>query len=431
MKGLTNAVIIQGSSGGGDVVYAANDSAKEYSANDKVFLNFRGVEQEATQTSEYSSQLYPYFIGTQAYLGGYDLYKEVYDENAKSWTDVDLGYLLNNISGLQTFRDGTVVANIFNAFIRDDVDKMAIANGQVNYVLRGIYLGNNLVLYSTSTENTFELREYNPADNTFGDTYSTFSGLGYTYNALYDNGYLILIQNNSYPTFRFYDITNKSSPSLLNTQSLNGYLIIKGATGTNVGDFLFGTTDFNDSGYYSTGTLKIYQIDSTPSLANPTDLPSDLQSLIGVKANAFYDVRTKILTVGTHDKVYAWSFDETTKTFHSLNIDIDLSGITNMHTDGAYLLALSSDYKTAFVGYRRQSSSYVYPVIVRYKYTDATGWAIVDFNNVNEGSITGIATGNKDDEENYEITTVLPQKLSYSVTVTPDPDTFTFTGEVQ
>ena len=355
----------------------------------------------------------------------------VYDETSQSWTELALSSNNIGMNFIQTFNDNTVALRNF-AFIRDDSTPTIIANGEVNPSMNGIYLGDNLSIYSTATENILTLQEYNPLTGVLGEIYYTFPNNGYIYGAWLNGTYLITMQERSNPTFRFYDVTNKASPVLLNTQNMPvGNLQLRTATGTSVGDYLFGVSDWGAADYYGVGGLRIYQISETPSLVDPVGLPEDLENLIGQNASVIYDIRTKILTVGTHDSVYAWRFNETDKTFSRLNVDIDLSEFTNIHADGVFILSLTDDLTTAALGYRRSSSSSVYVTTVLYKFTEGSGWTIVDENAVNSLTITGFATGETDAEGRYEINTVLPDEVTLTVNVTPDPDTFEFTGEAQ
>ena len=435
MIGLTNSVNVAGSSGGGDVIYAANDSSGTIAAGDKVWLNFRSLDEIVKQSKNRSNSDYCYYypVGGEMYVAGYlGVARCVYDETSQSWTELVLNSNNIGMNFVQTFNDNTVALRDFNRFVRDDLVSAVIANGEVNPSMNGLYLGDNLSIYSTATDNILTLQEYNPLTGVSGEIYYTFPNNGYIYGAWLNGTYLITMQNNSNPTLRFYDVTNKASPVLLNTQNMSvGALQLRTATGTSVGDYLFGVDSYNSNDYYNVGVLRIYQISETPSLVDPVGLPEELENLIGQNASVIYDIRTKILTVGTHDSVYAWRFNETDRTFSRLNVNIDVTEITNIHADGVFILSLTDDLSTAALGYRRSSSSSVYPVTVLYKFTDGSGWTIVDENAVNSLTITGFATGETDAEGKYEINTVLPDEVMLTVNVTPDPDSFTFTGEAQ
>ncbi len=434
MIGLTNSVNVAGSSGGGDVIYAANDSSGTIAAGDKVWLNFRSLDETAKQvTDRISNNAYYYYypMGREMYVAGQPgVARCVYDETSQSWTELVLNSNIIGMNFVQTFNDNTVALRNFG-FIRKNTTPVVIANGEVNPSMNGIYLGDDLSIYSTATENILTLQEYNPLTGVLGEIYYTFPNNGYIYGAWLNGSYLITMQERSNPTFRFYDVTDKTSPVLLNTQNLTGDLELRTATGTSVGDYLFGVSNWGASDYYGVGGLRIYQINETPSLVDPVGLPEDLENLIGQNASVIYDIRTKILTVGTHDSIYAWKFNETNKTFSRLNVDIDVTEFTNIHADGVFILSLTDDLTTAALGYRRSSSNLVYPTTVLYKFIEGSGWTIVDESAVNSLTITGFATGETDAEGKYEINTVLPDEVMITVNVTPDPDSFTFTGEAQ
>ena len=434
MIGLTNSVNVAGSSGGGDVIYATNDSSGTIAAGDKVWLNFRSLDETAKQvTDRVSNNAYPYYypMGREMYVAGQPgVARCVYDETSQSWTELVLNSNIIGMNFIQTFNDNTVALRNFG-FIRKNTTPTTIANGEVNPSMNGIYLGDDLSIYSTATENILTLQEYNPLTGVLGEIYYTFPNNGYIYGAWLNGSYLITMQERSNPTFRFYDVTDKTSPVLLNTQNLTGDLELRTATGTSVGDYLFGVSNWGASDYYGVGGLRIYQINETPSLVDPVGLPEDLENLIGQNASVIYDIRTKILTVGTHDSIYAWRFNETDKTFSRLNVDIDLSEFTNIHAEGVFILSLTDDLTTAALGYRRSSSNNVYPTTVLYKFIEGSGWTIVDESAVNLLTITGFATGETDAEGKYEINTVLPDEVMITVNVTPDPDSFDFAGEAQ
>ena len=442
MQGNTNAVITQGSSGGGDVIYATNDSSGTIAAGDKVWLNHisSDISTEQTFTSGRDQWVYFYPQGNVMYSAG-SRGVERYDFNlgTEDWTRRTLGTMELARGFINTFKDGTVVLKGVDTVISETGNKVAsVLNGQVNPTLTAIYLGNNLCLKETSTQYNPVLAEYDPATNTYGTEYYQFSGFGTNKkirNAFLKDNVLLLftgVQNTGQPYFIFQDITNKSSPVLLKENGLGFYgnYTCVATTGTTPGNYIFVNTDDSYDLYRYAGQLKIYEIADDYQIKDPENLPEALNNLIGQTASIFYDERTNILTVGTVDNVYAWKFNETSKTFSPLNVSFDLSGITNKQSGYPYNLVLSEDLRNAQIGYR-EDESYTYSINILYKFTDGSGWTIVDESAVNSLTITGFATGETDAEGKYEINTVLPDKVKITVNVTPDPDTFDFAGEAQ
>ena len=442
MIGLTNSVNVAGSSGGGDVIYAANDSSGTIAAGDKVWLNHIASDISTEQTFTSSRDQYVYFYpqGNVMYSAG-SRGVERYDFNlgTEDWTRRTLGTMALARGFINTFKDGTVVLKGMNTFINGTGDNViSVLNGQVNPTLAAIYLGNNLCLKATSTQYNPVLAEYDPATNTYGTEYYQFSGFGLNKkitNAFLKDNVLLLftgVSNDGQPYFIFQDITDKSSPVLLKENGLGFYgnYTCVAATGTTPGNYIFVNTDDSYDLYRYNGQLKIYEIADDYQIKDPENLPEALNNLIGKTVSIFYDERTNILTVGTVDNVYAWKFNETGKTFSPLNVSFDLSGITNKASGYPYNLVLSEDLRNAQIGYR-EDETYTFSINILYKFTEGSGWTIVDESAVNSFTITGFATGETDAEGKYEINTVLPDEVMITVNVTPDPDSFDFAGEAQ
>lgn len=442
MIGLTNSVNVAGSSGEGDVIYATNDSSGTIAAGDKVWLNHisSGISTEQTFSSSRDQWVYFYPQGNVMYSAG-SRGVERYDFNlgTEDWTRRTLGTMELEQGFINTFKDGTVVLKGYKTAIDSTNNNItSVLNGQVNPTLAAIYLGNNLCLKATSTQYNPVLAEYDPATNTYGTEYYQFSGFNLNKkirNAFLKDNVLLLFTgttNSGEPYFIFQDITNKSSPVLLKENGLGFYgnYTCVAATGTTPGNYIFVNTSANYDLYDYAGQLKIYEIADDYQIKDPENLPEALNNLIGQTAGIFYDERTNILTVGTVDNVYAWKFNETSKTFSPLNVSFDLSSITNKTSKMPYNLVLSEDLRNAQIGYSN-NDSYVFTYNILYKFTDGSGWTIVDESAVNPLTITGFATGETDAEGRYEINTVLPDEVMITVNVTPDPDTFEFTGEAQ
>ena len=422
MIGLTNSVNVAGSSGGGDVIYATNDSSGTIAAGGKVWLNYRTVSSEAKHFVDRSGTYSSYYDAGNSLLNlisGSNLYRTTFDGDA-TWSEKQIS-TCRSIEGDDFFRkyeDGTICLQSANAKPKSTV---FLNTGDTTGV-DGVYLGQDLLISGSST---ITLK------STGGETYATFS-LPFTNANKISNAFLegntLLIEggNQARNKFAFYDITNKSSPSLIKSITFqeNEDIFITHATGTTSGNYLIGCF----GGYGNTQnpeTLFFCKINEDNTLSNTDDVIPEQ----GQPAAIMYSNANKVLMVGTSSGVYAYRYND--GVFTSVPLDLDFSSTTRIANGCVYNPMFNNDLTCIGVGYCRYDSRFTRYASIIFKNTEATGWTIVDESAVNSLTITGFATGETDAEGRYEISTVLPDEVKITVNVTPDPDTFEFTGEAQ
>ena len=438
MKGLTNAVIIQGSSGGGgDVVYALNKSGEDISAGDKVFLNYKTLAATATYTWAGYRAAYGLFytlgeemwgLYRQTNTSGSVLAKVVYQDGALSLQNMSTSRFGHDPAFMRFVDDKVLMHNSVSGQGIGSNYYTVYLNNSDNPGRSFCYLGNGLGLKANGNY-ALDLCD---ADLDTGVTSTVYSTISTQYNKdnAFMDGNILLIQDSqdSKSNYSFYDITDKSSPSLLKTTSFTGQYRLMYVTGLTPGNYVIGMMGGGGLTIENTGlTFFIYKIGTDYSLVEADDIPAELKACIGQAAYPYYDCRSKTFTIGTTTNVYAYTFNGS---FTPLGVEVDVDVSDKGDTDTPFMYVITPEQTMSCLSYKNtntygQTSN-------RFDYNDVTtGWQITSVTNINDNCLTGFATGETDAEGKYEVNTVLPETLTYTLTVTPDPDTFTFTGEVQ
>ena len=412
-------------SGGGDTVYAINDTGSTISQGDKVWLNkHNNPSVTGDLYHKNSSNNYTTFImiGNVPYnftRGNSTLYTYSFSNGA--WSDTTVQ---TNLSGNYTtaYFVGTqpVIRCINPSNLNYQNDLIINTDGISQTTPAGsYYIGNDRCVKWTSNKN-YSIVEYDHTTGTEGSVLGTFTSSQNTYHNVFIDGSVLMLATlvSNACLMEYYDIsdltaiTNIASVTCPETTTYFYY-----ATGLNVGDYVFFQSKANDNNWQAdtAPTLKIYKLGANYALTPANDLPLQLEVLKNKAVTVKYDSRTKYLTVGTHDNVYFFEFDTATKTFSQFLLDITLPTETSIYNDYAYTCAISGD-KTNVVVMYRQSTSTNYPTYKLYKLSNAdnTEWYAEPYGNFNVATVTGYATGNTQDSK-YEIATVLPETVQVEV----------------
>ena len=412
--------------GGGDTVLAINDTGSTISQGDKVWLNkhnnpsVTGTDYTSNATSSYVSFIMignvPYSYNTK----NSDLYTYSFSNGAWSGQEVQ-----NNLSsactnpcfvGAQPIIRATGVNGNYLKDLIINTDGISYVTGNSTF-----YIGNDRCIKQTSDKH-YSIVEYDHTTGTEGSTLGTLTSTQNLFHNVFIDGNTLMLATivSNACLMEYYDISDLTSiTKIASVTCPETTTYFYYATGLNVGDYVFFQSALNNNNWQNGNapTLRIYKLGANFALTPANDLPLQLQVLNRTAAVARYDSRTKYLTVGTHDNVYFFEFDTTTKKFTQFLLDITMPTDAAIYDGHAYVGAISGDKTNVVITYRRTSgSSYYYPAIKKYKLSNAdnTAWYAEPYGNFNVSTLTGYATGNTSDSK-YEIATVLPETVEVEV----------------
>lgn len=426
MKGLTNAAVLQGNSS--SLIYASNPNYEQWSDGDKGFITNRLRQQTYSSSSfggYYWAGAFPYksslsFLGStvlsssprfytyngSSFSGGIVPYSNMYANNKLNiegdwWT-----YNSSSNCRMDTHPSGF------------PVEASTISAGAT------FYIGDGLALRRETNSPDLKLVQGDYDTKDFSTVLYTFSNMQSGYAPIgikFGNRLLLCPQDLSKNTF-LYDITTLTAPVQLFSGMINTY--IRFATGLESGDFLF-CNNSDDSGNIELKPWTMYKIDDDNNIVG-IDAPENLQTLL-LSCTLNYNPVNKILSIGTHTDIYFFVFDEASKTFSPLKIELEDLPENNQSNEG-YVAILSNDLNLCGVTYSRTSNAGgIYAAVL--ESTDGELCVYKSINGTGESFVTGFATGNIIDSK-VELETVLPKKI-LTVNVTPEPDTFMIIGAAQ
>lgn len=424
MFGSTNSQNIIQSGGGGDTVYAINNTGADIVAGQKVWLNKHNLDENVAYQYNDGARETNFLVRfddddnfLMYNLQGNDLdFYITYNTDAKNW---DLEQLSNKPSEVNSPAFMRVINNESIAYTAKTIgNTTAIRSGLVDRdratTYTGIYLGGGYLVSYVSAGN-YKL-------NTPSSEYSLTGFNGYLTSAYKDGQKMFVMDvNGNYKVYEFNEFF-EGAPSVIkektNTVFKNNYPIWH-FTGLNSGDYVFFSSGAGQNGYQATA-LNILQFDDDYNLVEPTNLPEDLRALIGQNAFVQYYNNFKILTVGTSTNVYMYKFEN--GIFTNMNIAIQLPTESAISTDaGVYRLFISKDMTSAVITYRKQTSTYVYFASGWYKLKTASeDWYADTYLQFSSNTLTGMATGKTNEKGRYEVNTVLPKICNLTLNITPD-----------
>ena len=391
---------ITGGSGVGEVIYAINNTGGELKSGDKAWLNKHYLDKNEAY------QLVTFNNGTNIPLVHFDdsnnvlfkaasyKYKYVYDNSNETWVQ-------NTLSGGKSVAfmriiDGKLYTYVSKALSSASTTSSYIVDDSNEFAISGWALGNGYMI-SYSAGGTYLLKRVDETTGTVGDTVHTFTlGSGYLYSAFLKDNTLLLVSGND--NYGFYDI---STGATLNTGTFEGISTatpMMFATGTSIGDYLIfqqGTTQNVLEG----AKLVIYKIGEGYTFSEADDLQADLASCVGEVCRIQYYNDTGILTVGTLNKVLMFKY--TNGVWKNLNLTLSMP--TDWDKLGSYAWAfwISNDMTSAVL-MSNYSSSKEYMSLYKLS-TSSKDWFADPYNKSSSLTLTGVATGNTDDEGRVEV----------------------------
>lgn len=425
MFGKTNSFVVSGSSGGGDVVDAINNTGGVLEKGDKVWLNKHNLDENEAyqyQRKASSSVYYGFWIvGSDIYwassnknIGNY-----AFNPEAKTWQE-------NTIYTVSTFPANGIIYYGAEKVALSGVSSAAgssslIFNNTLGVLFKGIYLGDGLCINSQC-----KLQQINPETGVFGDELS--GALGSTcYGAWRDGN--ILFYNVSNKQTKVFDVSDKENPVVL-ADFVTNYLNIVAFTSLNPGGYVFAyPRSLVNYGFGTVTQLAIYQVSDDYQLKIAENLPFELEACIGTACYPIYKPESRILTVGDVNGVYAFRLEDGKLVSLDLTITLPPEAETTKQ-DTPYIFDISDDLTTAVVAWRSTSSSYYSSYISLYKLTtSADGWFAETFGEVMPQSLTGVVKTGGDVGDKVLVKTTLPEIYRYNLIIEPTPDVIEFVGE--
>lgn len=440
MKGITNAVVLQGG-GGGETVFAVNQTGDEVvAANKQVYLvRQMNFETKQWRSSDYSNQTNNvtaarYFTDNN-FIISKDLWR--YNENGDSWDKVEFSNITLPKSWITDIIEGKTVYSFY--YIRSgDYLSCSICdlNTQRQFPNSMVWLGDGLALAINPTSAKVDIYPYDYETNTVDTTGEPLIILNMP-TSQSNTKYRVILTDGKilYAHDSVIDVYDRTTYSLIRTvQFPNAFMLY--VTGFEPGDYIFGT-DCNN--YYGLDdyliTVNAYKITEDYSLEAVND---SLFSKMKEQPSAiFYNIETGVLQIGFVEDFGAkiYQFDKADKSWSDITPIIDTSVLAVPLDDSVVFLSLSADKTLAAYSYRYSRSgatSRIYPYFFKLETTTGEWFAynpdkkyVIPYQ-----TLTGYTTGKTQDGK-IEVATVLPPKVSLTVNVTPAPDTFEFTGAAE
>lgn len=408
MYGITNSQNIIQSGGGGDAVYAVNNTGADITAGQKVWLNKRNIDTQNYSVFEHgnsSNKIFPNFITNDDIIimqGSY-CNELVYNLETNSWTN----NTLNNRNSKNFLRiiDGITftIDSVYNS-------KSNIIQQEQNIEVNGYYLGQNIAItYKNSS--SCSLLTVDPTTWEVGEEFTTLSFDNYRnscQSAFYDVENKKIFMNGS-GLYKVFDVTDLSTPTELKSVS---YTFpgrnLQFFTGVGENHYIIsqnGNTPNPTTPDAEEGALIIYQLDADYNLVEPQNLPANLLALLNQPCRIQYNNDNQILTVGTETNIFVFKFNKETKIFEELAINFNFPTEFTQPAGRFWKCYLSNDMTTAIIiGFATLSSQRY----CAYKLVNKNNeWYADRFNIKNSLTLTGFATGKTDDQGRYEVSTVL------------------------
>lgn len=447
MKGFTNSLSLGNSSGlgGGDVVYALNNTGAPLIAGQKVWLNKHNIGNEDTQ---YTSGLYNQHTGAIGIWGtandevlavngnGRSLF--AYTSSSKTWARSGLSdtgakatsivynkenakYYCHYINNKVGFSDNSSNFSCFE-ISKDSFGDTAFNGYIINDDLELIYSATGIYKIQKRADQSL-IKELNLTD--LGET---------IFSVLYDNGVLMVTTSKDDITyFLRYSLIKSEyfgySCELIDSQQTDvlkaNSKIISYATGLDVGDYLFAKAEVVQLSNNPISRLFIYKI-TEQGLIVANDLPGALKSIAQTSCTAWFDNRTNRLYIGLANDILLFQYAG--GKFNSVDLNIIISDYATPK-DKCFTFSASDDLTTIYVSYSGSNGSKV--TLLRFN-AATNDWFADPYSLIADTSLIGFATGKTDAQGRYEVVTLLPDALTLTLNISPDvaENELTFIGGV-
>lgn len=403
MKGITNAVVLQGG-GGGETVFAVNNTGAAVTKGTKALLNSHQRETTATaekliNSTTASVMYFPFCKGNDVYAYfASRLYSLTYTPETEAWAATNLD--IASVGGkFIDFIDDNICSAVQDRLIRyiyntQSIYPHGIINPAAYYI--GQYNGEGRCL--ACIDSRLVLTTYDFATDTIGTEVLCDIREGWTSNTGSQSGRIIRLGNKVLVWFTdtvyILDLTTNSV--IGTTANIED---VAYATGCEPGDYVF--VHVVSSGLGNGATMTVYKINENYQLV--ADTPGILLPWTSVNVKMFYNASTGVLNIGTAEMFVMFQFNQESKTFTSIAADVlppsdKADGyfmtfdITADRTKAAMCYYTSRNYLNAYNLSNASDAVYADPVDLFHFYPD--------------NSVTGFATGATDETGKYEFKTV-------------------------
>lgn len=391
--------------GGGETVFAVNNTGAAVTKGTKALLNSH--QRETTATAEKlinsttgSVMYFPFCKGNDVYaFFSNRLYSLTYTPESGSWAATDLD--IANVSGrFIDFIDGNICSAAQGKLIRyssyntQSIYPHGIINTAAYYI--GQYNGEGRCL--ACIDSRLVLTTYDFATDTIGTEVLCDIREGWTSSSGAQYGRVIRLGNKVLVWFTdtvyILDLTTNSV--IGTTANIED---VAYATGCEPGDYVF--VHIEQLNLTTGATMTVYKIDENYQLVANT--PGILLPWTSVNVKMFYNASTGVLNIGTAEMFVMFQFNQESKTFASIAADVlppsdKADGyfmtfdITADRTKAAMCYYTSRNYLNAYNLSNASDAVYADPVDLFHFYPD--------------NSVTGFATGATDETGKYEFKTV-------------------------
>lgn len=402
MKWPTNAIIVNNYSGGGDTVYAVNNTGADITAGQKIWLNKHNLDENVAYQYAYysnSNSACAFFNEDDNIVvmtGGQQKPLYTYNPDNKTWS---YQYLTNSFSKTKYLKHikGKVIASDTTAVVFG-LNKIynCITDDTLSVPVVGVYIDTNLVIYKKDEGRTINAATIDANTGDIVNDVLTFASAStYNLSGAFTDGfkYFYTLVNGAY---WYYDgkTVGTGTAALIKSGTSEIYKNhLRYVTGVEPGEYIITLS--------SSDILQIYKFNDDMMPIEDASLQPDLKALINTeKVCVDYNNDTGVLTIGGMTNVYAFKYNKNTKTFENLNLTIKLPTEATP-TDNPYRFFLSDDMTTAFIVPDDIHNA-------RYKLaTTSDDWYADTYPQCNSLTLTGFATGSTDDQGRYEVSTVL------------------------
>lgn len=451
MKGLTNATM-SSLNGSGNLLYAVNNTGEDIVSGQKVWLN---QHNNIDLTSSWLSGGYSDFTGGFSFFFNSDcnffaakfanmLLKFTYNVDEQTWLSSEMLPIPAQLSYLVAYNNYLPDEKRYYGFYinMSNYNTMASVTIDGNLTVVNTYdgeivLSEQWVLRSTETSYVYNLVDRIHTERVAIELdYSELKEFICSIMYEPDGKFFVMTQGYSdkiirsrqfeisWSGFEWIIVSHlEKNPRVENSVTQP---MIKYYTGLDVGDYFITSATASFSSWEKMYELIIYQI-TEEGLVVPDDLPTELKALVGQPCIVRYDKRIQRLYISNATDFYLFEFDGRKFVFDALSFD--KSSIPLPYT-GGYNFGVSDDKTTIAIQAYTSASSGKFQIL---KLIDADDceWYAENYTQVNSYSLSGYATGKIDDKGRYEVQTVLPEEVTYTVTFTPDVDSFELIGGVQ
>ena len=414
-----NKALLATESGGGDTIYLPNESGTTIYEGDKVLftLGSNGTDTPAQFTGQTSGTFAygsPIVFDDSTFVTSLTLTTgAIYNKVNGTWTRTqnstynEWGYG----ACIQYFSEGVISGRRNGKYANTSSSKIytktnTIELSQNEYI--GICATREYCAYSSG------LYEFTSSSNTRGTQVVTMSSDGrIMFARIFDSKCIACTNTN----VNIYEINTGTFNLVKSNSILSGSASVLFATGADTNDIVFVASTLNPTYYAPTTTptesyLSCYKILSDGTLEY-VQIPA-LARFESTFCYAYYDNRNAVLSIGTTSGAYFYQFDTSYKTF--TQIDVSLSSLPTQTYGYPYRVAMTPSKDTIIV--QGETAVNVYTLSTVYHRIVPNSSLSYDL----VTSYTGFATGNTDNDGNYEISTVLPRILDTYLEINVMPD---------